>query len=131
MTHPQIQGGTVAALSLVLGVVGCASRPAAPQSQRASQAAPASGAAAPPPAELTQGAGENRAPLVIQGSGALVAQPALGEPPPARGYTGNGYQLNFVDTDIAAVVGAVLGQAELAQPIARVGEEIEAKARPS
>lgn len=47
--------------------------------------------------------------MVVQGSGLLVVPPTTGSPSATRTPAGNGYQLNFVDTDIAVVVGAVLG----------------------
>ncbi len=47
-------------------------------------------------------------PLVMPGSGVLTASPGLGAAGATQG-TDSGFQLNFVETDIAAVVGAVLG----------------------
>ncbi len=50
---------------------------------------------------------ERPAPQIIQGTGTLALAPP-GEPR-AGGSPGQGYQLNFIDTDISTIVSAVLG----------------------
>lgn len=46
--------------------------------------------------------------MILQGSGALIGTPTAEPPSAAAGE--EGFQLSFVDTDIAAVAGAVLGE---------------------
>ncbi len=92
-------------------VVGCASHPVA------NGAATGASPAASSPTGDTPGLAANStrlnstaklpAPLIMPGSGELTAPPKPDAP--ASEATGNGFQLNFVETDIAAVVGAVLG----------------------
>ena len=90
-------------------VAGCASHPATPPAPKAAQAqSPSNTAASVPPGELARSNSTRLpAPMIIQGSGTLVAPPKQDEA--AQEPVGNGFQLNFVDTEIAAVVGAVLG----------------------
>jgi general secretion pathway protein D len=96
-------------LTLIL-VAGCASQPKAASATKASTSSP--GIVAPeqgPQSNSTRpgGPAHSPAPLVMPGSGALTAPPDSNAA--AADASGNGYQLNFVDTDVAAVVGAVLG----------------------
>lgn len=48
-----------------------------------------------------------RVPIIIEGTGKLVGTPAARSPGAAT--TGDGYQLNFIDTEIASVVASVIG----------------------
>lgn len=101
--------GVVLALSVILAV-GCASHPNSGVTAKTARSTTEGGALQPPAVEEARtGSGVRLpAPLVIQGSGALTAAPdnsAVAAPEVST----NGFQLNFVDTDVAAVVGAVLG----------------------
>lgn len=99
---------SAATLALFALAVGCASHPAADSAKRGAN--PPSGVVGSAGVELHKsGAGaEGRPPLIIQGSGALVGSPQSSSAS-AEQPAGNGFQLSFVDTEIAAVVGAVLG----------------------
>lgn len=102
---------TAAAVCLTLLVIAsCASHPGPPRAPNATQTATTSNTAVQTPSgDATRSGNSTRlqAPLIIQGSGALAVPPRKDETTPA--VTGNGFQLNFVDTEIAAVVSAVLG----------------------
>lgn len=50
-----------------------------------------------------------RTPVIVEGTGVLVGAPATRAAAAASG--GEGYQLNFIDTDIASVAASVLGEA--------------------
>lgn len=73
-------------------------------------------AAPPAPAatdQTTQGVAPassslTRAPIVVQGSGRFVGAPQPVEEP--AGSSNDGYELNFVDTEIASVVASVIGE---------------------
>jgi general secretion pathway protein D len=93
----------------VVYLEGCASRaPAGPAATEASaEVAAQSGAA-----QAVEVAGEPvepRSPMIVRGSGALIGTPPSA--PPVRRLEGQGFQLSFVDTEISAVVAAVLGDA--------------------
>jgi general secretion pathway protein D len=98
---------TLIAAVLLLGIGACAVKPAAAPAAKTQP--PASTAPRAPDANGNANtANDVRAPVIVLGSGALVAQPQPSEPA-AAAAPGNGFQLNFVDTDISQVVGAVLG----------------------
>jgi len=87
------------------GVMACASH------HVSSHAGAPSTATTQPPASETPAqipASPARAPLVVQGTGAMVAPPSS-EAATAPGAAGNGFELNFIDTEISQVVSAVLG----------------------
>lgn len=95
----------VAILSAVLGA--CASKmPAKAAPAVAVEAAPVPATQAPPPQETTA-----RQSIIVQGTGQLVGVPGARTAPPASNTGGQGYQLSFLDTDIAGVVASVLGDA--------------------
>ena len=108
--HPQIRHSSGAFLSplMLLAVAGCASHPGS----HGSSGKPATSSEGQPTAFVanpTPSNGSSRPPLIIHGSGELTATPKADEPIANPSGNGNGFQLSFVDTDIAAVVGAVLG----------------------
>lgn len=112
MTHSQIRNTpqAIATLLTLLLVAACATQsgPHSPTGKSVSAAANSDSQAPAFVANSTQSNG-SRPPLIIQGSGELTA-PLKPENSVATAQSnGNGFQLNFVDTDIAAVVGAVLG----------------------
>ena len=113
MTHPRIWNVFLAAAALpaFLAAVGCASHPGSGgRGNKDSSAASNPNTSSPSfVANPTQPVSRLQAPLIIHGSGELTAAPKPDEPAAAPQANGNGYQLNFVDTDIAAVAGAVLG----------------------
>ncbi len=90
---------------IALGLASCASKPVATVRPRAVDRSPSEtmvvdlGARQPNAQPVAR--------QVIPGTGALVGAPAAEEPavPPA----GDGFQLNFVDTDVATIVSEVLG----------------------
>lgn len=94
-------------LAVCVFVSGCAA-----QDSRSKQQA-----ASPPPAQSTAASvagslapetpAASRAPTILQGSGAFTS-PAS-EPTEALPASGDGFQLSFVDVDIATVVAAILG----------------------
>lgn len=101
----------VCALAPLLVAIGCASHPGLGGSANKGNTGATSPETQAPPfvANSTQFNGSSRAPLIIHGSGELTAPPQLDAATIPSQSNGNGFQLNFVDTDIAAVVGAVLG----------------------
>lgn len=87
----------------------CAGHPTSPRGG----AAPSPGAttAQPPAAGGPAGQGQvpaARSPVIVQGSGTLVAPPPS-EAAASPAGSANGFELNFIDTEISAVVSAVLG----------------------
>lgn len=95
-------GGT---LLLAASLVACVGAPSTTEQQPV--AATEAAAAAPPSAAAAPSAAIVRAPIVIEGTGKFTAEPTASEqaaPPP-----GQGYQLNFVDTEISSVVASVIG----------------------
>jgi general secretion pathway protein D len=92
------------AVLLLLGA--CMSNGRAPARSPVQQA----GQAAPLPASEPEGefSVPKRTPVIVRGSGKIVADPpsTAATSAPAEG---DGYQLSFVDTEIAAVVASVLG----------------------
>lgn len=112
MTHSQIRNSSRAVIALLalLVAAGCASHPGSGSSAGKASSASNSDAQAPTfVANSTQPSSSLKAPLIIHGSGELAAAPKPDESPATAQSNGNGFQLNFIDTDIAAVVGAVLG----------------------
>ena len=101
----------VIALLPLFAAIGCASHPGSSSSaNKANSAASNSDTQAPAfVASSTQFNGSPRSPLIVHGSGELTAPPKPEAVDTAAQGNGNGFQLSFVDTDIAAVVGAVLG----------------------
>jgi len=97
----------VTALSVMSG---CAGHPTAAGHVPSSSATDTNHEAAQPVAGATRpnSTAKLPAPLILPGSGELTAPPQV-DAPAAAEANGNGFELNFVDTDIAAVVGAVLG----------------------
>lgn len=93
---------------LIFGLAACATKPRALATPQVSPPPAAAPSPSLPAVPLPNGS-ESRAPMVVQGSGLLVVPPPTGSPSSTRAPAGNGYQLNFVDTDVATVVGAVLG----------------------
>ena len=87
----------------------CASHPSASRGSPAQGGG--SGSAPQPPASPTPGPSQaqTRSPLVVQGTGALVALPQTEAPSPPS-PAGNGFELNFTDTEISLVVSTVLGE---------------------
>jgi len=88
----------------------CACTSAPTGSQRTADHSASEGAPAGP---RTAGSGKDaaaaRAPLIVTGTRTLVGSPPA-EPAATEQIPGSaGFQLNFVDTDIAAVVGTVMG----------------------
>lgn len=104
--------GRMTAVIVPLIAGGCASHPTAPgpapdsaamiRDTNRDGAAPTMGAA------RTNSTARLPAPLILPGSGELTAPPQAHTSTTAE-PSGNGFELNFLDTDIAAVVGAVLG----------------------
>jgi general secretion pathway protein D len=98
----------VAALVLVSLLSSCANRP-----ETKSEVGPstASSAAHAPEGAQSPAAVEPpaRVPVIIQGTGELIG-PTSGAKVSTPPSSGDGFQLGFVDTDIAAVLGAVLGE---------------------
>lgn len=94
-----LAGLAVAACATQPGSAGSANKPAADSGSQSSRFV----------ANPTPPSRGPRPPLIIQGSGELTAVPKADDPAAAAQGNGNGFQLNFVDTDISAVVGAVLG----------------------
>ena len=113
MTHPQTRATSLVATALLtlFAAVGCASHPGSGGSANKDSSGGANSNTPPPSfvASSTQPASKLQAPLIIHGSGELTAAPKPDEAAAAPPANGNGFQLNFIDTDIAAVVGAVLG----------------------
>jgi len=93
-----------AACATALACAACSSTPQLTNTSRHRE--PVTAAATDP----TPSASQARKPLVLQGTGQLYGNPAS-SPPTAAKDSGNGFQLNFVDTEISAVAGAVLGDA--------------------
>ena len=91
-----------------LVVIGCASHPGSGGSAHK----PTSDSDEPAPTFVANSAPSNanpKPPLIIHGSGELTATPKPEDSGATPQSNGNGFQLSFVDTDISAVVGAVLG----------------------
>ena len=91
----------------VLVVTACANRPPAPIERPESAPAPAAPVTPVATTPATEAPRAPRAPVVIEGSGGLIASPTT--PAQAGESTGDGFQLNFVDTEVATVVSTVLG----------------------
>jgi general secretion pathway protein D len=89
--------------------LGCASHPNTP-ARHGATGAPSSDPSQPTIVDPNGSRATARlaAPTIIQGSGTLTAPPQTNENNTANSGA-NGFQLNFVDTEISAVVGAVLG----------------------
>jgi general secretion pathway protein D len=102
-----IRSATVSMVSMVLALSACSTTPKETTDQTATKSSPAmlpvmQKDAATPPAPVRQPA------VVIPGTGQLFAnkEPAAATPPAA---VTDGFQLNFVDADIAVVVGSIIG----------------------
>jgi len=97
---------SIAALSVLLGA--CAAK----MQTKDAQTAPAVPAAASSRSseQTSTEAGTRRQTLIVPGTGRLVGTPAAPSEQSATG-TSDGYQLSFVDSDIAGVVGSVIGDA--------------------
>jgi general secretion pathway protein D len=112
MTRRPTPASVIRTLSLcglaLAALTACASHPTSPRV--APQ--PGSAASAPQtPAGETPGqtqTSRSRPPVVVQGTGTLVAPPENASAA-APSAAGNGFELNFIDTEISAVVSAVLG----------------------
>lgn len=109
-THSQIRHHSRAAFLVLafLVVIGCASHPGSGGSAHK----PTSDSDGPAPTFVANSAPSNanpKPPLIIHGSGELTATPKPEDSGATPQSNGNGFQLSFVDTDISAVVGAVLG----------------------
>ena len=108
-----ISGGApvaAAACLTLLTLAACASHLSKPPASNAVQTAATANTATQIPAADATRSGNSiplPAPLIIQGSGTLAVPPRKDET--TAESAGNGFQLNFVDTEISAVVGAVLG----------------------
>jgi general secretion pathway protein D len=89
----------------LLVLAGCAVQPPATRPVASVQAAPAAGSMS-----IDLGRQEPSAPLarqVIPGTGTLVGLP--GDAQPAAPAAGEGFELNFADTDVQTIVASVLG----------------------
>lgn len=97
-------------LLTLCAALGCASHPGSGEASNKGGSAPAdSQAQAPAFVANATSNGSLKAPLIVHGSGELAATPKAEDIGAAAQNNGNGFQLSFVDTDIAAVVGTVLG----------------------
>jgi general secretion pathway protein D len=93
----------------LLALAGCANMPEPPAQRPQAPAAPPQSPSAEV-VDLGQGqpAQAQRPPTVVQGTGNLIVPqaPGVGD----AGAAGDGYQLDFTDTEISQVVAAVLGE---------------------
>lgn len=100
----------VVAASLTLFLASCAGQQVAQKESTPVAATTTSGAPSAPVAGASgMATGPARAPIVVEGTGSFVA-PAAAQPQVLAGQQAqDGYQLSFIDTDIAAVAASVLG----------------------
>jgi general secretion pathway protein D len=103
------------ACAVALLCVACSSAPPPAPVSRSPESVGSTGASEVGPRQNSQ----VRQPVIIEGTGRLYrGGPSAADAPPAANSTpaqtpttpaGDGFQLNFIDTDISAVAGAVLG----------------------
>lgn len=106
LSHKRVATALCAVVLSLLGA--CASsprtKPAPPGASPSSSTAAPSGPIADPSTQQ-----HAAAPVVLRGTGVLARVPSPAAPHAKAPADGEGFQLNFVDTDIAAVVASVIG----------------------